>query len=160
MRSWRPCGCSFEWHHPRRSSRAFQVWSGMEISNHVSIRMRYHHQGVIPLLGDPVLETRSHCLAYAFHRGKDIVHWVGAARYSNMVANLTDVLWSLRSTPCGCEPWMLQIWSAPRALTTCAIARPALGGRPCVRRRRVSPPPAVLPQIERVMKFTTQRIGL
>ena len=74
----------------------------MEISNHVSIRMRYHHQGVIPLLGDPVLETRSLCLAYAFHRGKDIVHWVGAARYSNMVANLTDVLWSLRSTPCGC----------------------------------------------------------
>ena len=74
----------------------------MEISNHVAIRMRYHHQGVIPLLGDPVLETRSLCLAYAFHRGKDIVNWVGAARDSNVVANLTNVLWFLRSTPWGC----------------------------------------------------------
>ena len=67
----------------------------MEISNLVLIRMRYHHQGVMPLLGDPVLETRSLCLADAFHRCKDIVNWVSAAHHSNVVANLTDVLWSL-----------------------------------------------------------------
>ena len=67
----------------------------MEISNHVLIRMRYHHQGVTPLLGDPVLKTRSLCLTYAFHRCKYVVNWVGTASDSNVVANLTDVQWSL-----------------------------------------------------------------
>ena len=38
----------------------------------------------------------------------------------------------LRSLGAKGEPWMLQIWAAPRALTTCAIAHPALEG-PTVR---------------------------
>ena len=67
----------------------------MEISYHVLIRMRYHHQGVIPLLGDSILEARSLCLTYVSHRREYVVNWVSAASDSNVVANLTDVYWSL-----------------------------------------------------------------
>ena len=67
----------------------------MDISYHVLIRMRYHHQGVTPLLGDPILEARSLCLTYAFHRREYVVNWVGTGSDSNVVANLTDVQWSL-----------------------------------------------------------------
>ena len=43
-----------------------------------------------------------------------------------------DAVALLRSLGAKGEPWMLQIWAAPRALTTCEIAHPAFEG-PTVR---------------------------
>ncbi len=55
-----------------------------------------------------------------------------SARDSAIPTSAQSAVALLRSLGAIGEPWMLQIWAAPRDLTTCAIARPALGG-PTVR---------------------------